>query len=239
MRGTAGTVLLGILAALPTAASVAPQTPEDRHEKHLAPGDGMEFVSLPLERPVIHEITCGGKRLTLRAMPGGLIRFVGSDAVASVWILETEGRAVAFKLRPGERASVWPIRRVEVRGKVDGFKVILTAADWAFVVRADRTLKAGLHVRCHGVSCTLLEGQRIDADREDEKIVFRVIGDEWPGKLVEAPEPTPEERAKEEEGRLARAVAAEEVPPAPAPPLPLLATGWAAWEIRPAPPVSP
>ena len=141
----------------------------------------------------------------------------------------------AFKLRPGERASTWPIRRLEVRGKTDGFAVILTAADWAFVVRADQTLTAGLRVRCHGISCTLLEGQRIDANREDGETVFRLIGNEWPGRLIETPGPTPEEDGRRE----VRAVAAEEGPPAPAPPLPFLATGWASWEVRPARPVSP
>lgn len=238
MRGTAGTVLLGILAALPTAASVAPETTEDHHETHLAPGGRMEFAPLTLERPAIHDITCSRKHLTIRAVPGGMVHFVGADVILSIEVWGTRGTSVSFRLLPGERASIWPIRRLEVHGKAHEFAVKATAADWTFVVRADKIVRARLRVRCDDIPCALSEGQRLDVDREGERIVFRVIEEEWPGRLVEAPKSTPEEKV-EEERRPVPAVAAEEVPPAPAPPLPLLVTGWGAWEIRPAPPVSP
>jgi len=235
MRRTAAVVLLGILAALPAGAGAVPEPSEDRYGHDIPVDEKVVLEPLALERPAVHEIVCGGKHLTIRAMPTGLLRFVSSDVTVSVWILDAKARVTTFKLRAGERASVWPVRRLEVRGKTDGFAVIVTAADWAFVVRADQTLKAGLRVRCHGISHTLFEGQRIDADREDGEIVFRVIGNEWPGRLIEAPKPTPEREGRRE----VRAVAAEEGPPGPAPLLPFLVTGWASWEVRPAQPVSP
>jgi hypothetical protein len=263
MRRTVAAVLLGFIPALATAAEAASDTEEDRHETPLAAGGRMELAPLLLERTAVHVISCDGRRLTIRAVPGGLIRFAGSDGKVRVWVLDTEGRAVTFTLRGAEQASVWPVRRVEVVGKTEEFAAILTSADWAFVVRADRAPEGGLRARCHGVPCTLREGQRLDADRADGKTVFRVIGDGWPGRLVEAPEPAPsravalrragapEEKGKER--REVRAVAAEEAPPPRGgsplrrgegpppepPPLPILTTGTAAWEVRPARPRSP
>lgn len=234
MRGTAGTVLLGILAALPALAGVVPEATEDRHETLLAPDGRIEIVSLTLERPASHEITCENKRLTIRAVPGGMMQLVGADVIVTIEVRGTRGSQLSFELIPGERASIWPMRRLEVHGEPDKFAVKAIAADWAFVVRADEVIRARLRVRCDDIPCTLSEGQRLDVDREGKDIVFRVISEEWPGRLVEAPEPTPEEERRE-----VRAVAAEEAPPALAPPLPLVVTGWVAWEVKPLPPASP
>jgi hypothetical protein len=202
---------------------------EDRRVMQLALGGTTEVNLLGLERPAVYEIVCKGKRMVFRAFPDGLTEFQRADISVSLKIEGAEGAKAELNIRRGEQVSVWPIRRLEIRGRAYEFGVKATAADWAFVVSAERTTRAGIRVRCDGTQATLRTGQRLDTDLEGDEIVFRVTGREWPGEIVEAPKPP--------------TVKPKPRPPivveGPVPPLPILAVGWVSWEVKPARPVTP
>lgn len=210
----------------------------DRHETRLRPGESAVIEPFMLDRVAVHDIASGDRRLSVRATPDGFLLFHASSAAVEATVTGTAGSRASFKLRPGDRVAVWPARRLEVRASPSGFSAAVGAADWAFVVRADRTSRDGITVRCGGTSCLLMAGWRLAMDRRGDDVVFRVVQREWPGRIVgkpEKPASPEEEKLKKKEGGAGPAGDAAER----APPLPLVDKGWAAWEVRPAPPVSP
>lgn len=232
MRLVTVAAFVGVLAAGPAAAEPAAEAP-DYHETGLGAGETVEILPFMLDRAAVHDVTRGEGRLTVRATPGGVVRLECPDTRAEVRVTGASGSRAAFALRPGDRVSVWPVRRLEVRAEPGDLAVTIAAADWAFVIRADETSADGLGVQCDDARCNLMTGWRLAMDRRGDRAVFRVVQREWPGEVVEEKRPR---AGREAEGASAgEATRAEE----PAPPLPLVETGWAAWEVRPAPPVSP
>ncbi|MHC5055927.1 MAG: hypothetical protein ACYTKD_14555 [Planctomycetota bacterium] len=205
----------------------------DRHEIRLRPEQNAVIEPFMLDRVAVHDIASGDRRLSVRATPDGFLRFHAPAAAAEVTVTGTAGNRATFRLQPGDRVAVWPARRLEVRASPSGFAAAVGAADWAFVVRADKTSSDGITVRCGGASCLLMAGWRLAMDRRGDDVVFRVVQKEWPGRIVGKPgKPAP---VRKEAGEAEPVKdAAERVPP-----LPLVERRWAAWEVRPAPPVSP
>jgi len=234
----AACVLLGLVVALPAVAAGAEGAYERIYDK-LERDESMEINLLDMDGPVVHEITCNGMRLTIRVTPDGLMQIQGPDVLVS--IEGSEGGRADLALGAEERISVWPVRRLTIRGGAAGFSVGATAADWAFVVRADQAPEGGIGVICDGIQCNLMTGGRLDADREGDRVVFREIAQEWPGFVVGTQKPTTgpggEVAHGGREGRPGEPSAAPAGPVAMV--LPLVATGWAAWEVQTAPPVSP
>jgi hypothetical protein len=228
------------LAGVPAAGAAGGEGGEgdlDRHEIRLRPEQNAVIEPFMLDRVAVHDITSGDRRLSVRATPDGFLRFDAPAAAAEVTVTGTAGNRATFRLQPGDRVAVWPARRLEVRASPSGFSADVAAADWAFVIRADGTSRDGITIRCGGASCLLMAGWRLAMDRRGDDVVFRVVQKEWPGRIVGKPEKpvSPQKDAKKREGEAKPAAdAAERTPP-----LPLVDRNWAAWEVRPAPPVSP
>jgi len=212
---------------------------EVRRSTVLKADEKMDIYPLTLERVTLHEISSGVARLPVRVGPGGLVELRPSDAAAKVWILGPTGGTTSFTLHGAEQVAFWPIRKLEVHARSDGFALMAVAADTAFVLRADRTTAAGLRVRCDSKSCRLSQGQRLDVNRENGRTRSRVIGSSWPGEVMretEAPPSGPEDdRAKP--GLVATTTPPEETPLQAG--LPVIATGLEAWEVTAAQPASP
>lgn len=242
MRSRIGTDLRAparaLLPALLAASFIAAPSragPADGHiRKELAPGESVSIEVLALEGATVYEVLSEGDRLALLLETDGVVQFIGVGARVDVSVTGTRGDRAVFSLSSSELVSVWPIRRFEVRRGEGLFTLEAEAADWAFVVSVHRSRKGGLSVSCNDIPCLVDAGERLDADREGGEVVFRVIDEIWPGRLVRAEEPAPRE---------------EKVPPPPKPrrrrqarvlpPLPFVLTGWGAWEVKPPPPVSP
>jgi len=215
------------LAAAPSASAAGDI---DRHESLLRPGGSAVIEPFMLDRVAVHEIASGSRRMSVRATPDGYLQFHSPAAVAEVTVTGEAGSKATFKLGLGDRVAVWPARRLEVRPSPSGFSGVVEAADWAFVVRADKTSPDGIAVRCGGTICHLMAGWRLAMDRRGDDIIFRVVQRQWPGKVVGKPEkPRKPVPAAKDTAKAAPA----------APPLPLVERQWAAWEVRPDPPVSP
>jgi len=212
-------------------ALAAPKPP--RSEKKLeAGGIGMVEV-LKLECPTVFAFDRGGMRLDLRAGPDGLVEVVRARSGVRLTFAGTAGGRVAMRLAPGERVSLWPVRWLEVRGGEGRLVVAAVAADWAFALRADSVRGKALEVDCDGTACSLKSGDRLDLDREGGRGVFRVSGGERKGEVVAEAKPPPPPPAPVEARRSRQPDARR------APPLPFVDTDLGAWEVRPAPPVSP
>jgi len=156
-----------------------------------------------------------------------------------VWILSSAGGTTSFTLDRTEQVAFWPIRKLEVHARSDGFAVMAIAADTAFVLSADRTRAAGLRVRCDSIPCRLSQGQRLDVNRENGKTRPRVIGSSWPGEVVLETEAPP---SGAEDDQAGPGLAATGTPPEGAPGetgLPVIAAGLEAWEVMAAQPASP
>ena len=231
---TVAAVASARLAGIPAAGG---EGDPDRHDIRLVPGGRAVIEPFMLDRAAVHDITSGDRRLGVRATPDGFLRFHAAAALAEVTVTGTVGARATFRLRPGDRVAVWPARRLEVRASPSGFSADVAAADWAFVVRADVTSPDGVSVRCGGASCLLMSGWRLAMDRRGEDVVFRVVQRQWPGRVVGKPEKPLRTNGERETGAAGAAGAADA--PERTPPLPLVKRGWAAWEVRPAPPVSP
>ncbi|MHC4248925.1 MAG: hypothetical protein ACYS9X_07340 [Planctomycetota bacterium] len=225
-------VMLTLAAAGKALAAPAPETP--RSERKLAAGGIGTVEVLKLECPTMFAFDRGGMWLDLQAGPDGLVEVLRARSAVELTFTGTSGGRVALRLAPGERVSFWPVRWLEVRGSEGRLVVAAAAADWAFTVRADRLREEELAVDCDGTACPLKAGERLDLDREGAKSVFRVSGGERKGDIVAEAKPLE--------------VSVEiptEVPTSPgagaegAPRLPFVTTEWGAWEVRPAPPVSP
>ena len=100
-------------------------------------------------------------------------------------MLGVEGNRVRFRLARGVSVSIWPVERMLVTGGEKEFSLDVTAAGWAFVVRADSVGRRGLSATCDGAPCRLYDGQRIDADRTGSRVVFRAMRERYPGSIVE------------------------------------------------------
>jgi hypothetical protein len=226
-------ILLAAAFALAGEALAAPAPKPPRSEKKLEAGAIGMIEVLKLDCPTVFAFDRGGMRLDLRAGPDGLVEIVRARSVVELTFTGTDGGRLAMRLRPGERVSFWPVRWLEVRGGEGRLVVAAAAADWAFALRADRVRGEALEVDCDGTACSLGEGDRLDLDREGGKAVFRVSGGERKGEVVaEAkpppPPPTPIETRPSRRRNTRRA-----------PPLPFVDKGFGAWEVLPAPPVSP
>lgn len=235
MRRMVGALVLGHVAALSVWSEAASAGAEDRVRRDLSVGEAAELGVLEIARPTVFEVVCDRKRVVVRATPEGMIEFLEAGVPVNVTVTGVEGNRARFTFRQGDRVSVWPVSRVEIRGGDEAFSARVAAADWAFVVRAEKVQGDKLSVDCDGIPCELRAGQRLDVDRERGKTVFRAIGRTWPGRLVEAREPPP--------GRPPR----PPKPPRPpvdtvasaVVPLPFIAAGWGAWEVEAALAVSP
>jgi len=228
------TIAVAVFAwCLASAPSASAATDIQRHESLLQPGGSAVIEPFMLDRVAVHEIASGNRRMSVRATPDGYLQFHTRTAVAQVVVTGETGSKATFKLGTGDRVAVWPARRLEVRPSPLGFSGVVEAADWAFVIRADKTSSDGIAVWCGGTVCRLMSGWRLAMDRRGDDIVFRVVQREWPGKVVGKPQkPQKPAPAAKETSKT------PEVTPA-APPLPLVERRWAAWEVRPDPPVSP
>lgn len=230
-------VAIGLAAACEVLAGSTPEAP--RSERKLAAGAIGTVAVLELDCPTVFAFDRGGMRLDLRAGPGGLVEVLRARSAVDLTFAGTAAGRVALRLAPGERVSFWPVRWLEVRGGGGRLVVAASAADWAFTVRADRVRNDrvrddALAVDCDGTACELKAGERLDLDREGGKAVFRVSGGERGGEVVAEAKPPPEPAGMPVRGRTSpRAHTGE------APPLPFVATEMSAWEVRPAPPVSP
>lgn len=183
--------LLGVclFPALGAMGAMAPSAEdEERIPRELAADERVDLDLFDLERPAVFVLTTEGATMEVRATPDGLVQILKALALIRVSVQGAEGNRAVFNVHPGEQVSVWPVRRLAVTGGKREFTVRAHAAAWAFVVRADKVGRRGLKVQCDGLGCTLLRGQRLDADREGSKVVFRVVSPtSYPGEIVRAP----------------------------------------------------
>jgi hypothetical protein len=153
--------------------------------QEIAAGSQAEILPLDLDSDAVFSLSTGDARLNVHATPDGMVRLADSTVGVEVTVTGEEGNRVTFRLTQGTSVSVWPIERLLVTGGEMQFSLNVTAAGWAFVVRADSVGQQGLIASCDGASCKLYNGQRIDADRRGQKIVFRAMRGQYPGSIVE------------------------------------------------------
>ncbi len=185
MRHTVGPLFASalVVASLSPAAESADRANIIAQE--VAAGSRAEIVPLDLESDAVFSLSTGDARLNIHATPDGVVRLADSTVGVEVTVMGEEGNRVTFRLTQGTSVSIWPIERLLVTGGEMQFSLNVTAAGWAFVVRADSVGQQGLIVSCDGASCKLHNGQRIDADRRGQKVVFRAMRGQYPGSLVE------------------------------------------------------
>ena len=161
---------------------------EDRVTRELAPDATEEVDVLALERPAVYVFSTAEARLEVRLTPDGLIQFLQTSVPVGTKVVGTGNNRVSFRLKPGQRVSVWPVATLTVRAAEGGISVEAAAAGWAFVVRADEVGRAGLSARCDGIPCKIRNKERIDSDRRDGKVVFRHVAGRvgYPGAVVGA-----------------------------------------------------
>lgn len=241
MHRSTALFLLGLGLASSTLAETSSESAEDRVSKELPPDSAVGIYSSVLERAAFFELTQGDKHITVRVTPDGLLQFLDADAGLDIAVRGTEGNLVSVELKPDERISIWPVERIIVRRGTDVFTVTATAAHWAFVVRADKVRRGGLPARCDNLPCTLRKDERLDTDRLGKRVVFRLAGRTYPGKVVR---PRPKKPKKEVVGAGAKKpthVSAEVGESAPEPVSPGVIAGRARdlpWQTVPLPTVS-
>jgi len=185
MRHTAGLVLVATFFLTHMSSAAEPSVPEGTVIQEIAPGRRAEIKALDLEMTTAFRLQTGDVRLDIRVTPDGMVQLVGVAVDVEVSAVGTEGNRVTLRLPRGSGVSVWPMERVLVTGGQRGFALEMTAAGWAFVVRADNVGPQGLSATCDGATCKLYEGQRLDADRKGSRVVFRAMRDSYPGSIVE------------------------------------------------------
>jgi hypothetical protein len=237
LRACAAALFLAPLVAFPSRAGTAAEPGEGRVRKELAVGETVKIGVLDLDQATVYEVLCKGDRLALLLETDGVVQFISVGTKVDVSVTGTRGNRSEFSLSSNDLVSAWPMRWLVVRRTEDGFTLEAEAAGWAFVVSAHRTGEEGLDLVCDGVPSVVKAGERLDVDREEDGLAFRVIDEAWPGKLVGGPEVA---REPVDVARRPR----PPVRPLPAevaalPPLPFILTGWGAWEIQPPPEVSP
>ena len=191
MRQVAGLTLLSVLVVASSSSAAEPEVGEDTIAQEIAPGTQAEVKPLDLERAAVFDLSTGDARLKIRATPDGMVRLIDVAVDVQVAARGTEGNQVACRLARGGSISIWPVERILVTGGSRAFSLDVTAASWAFVVRADNVGRRGLSVSCDGVPHNLYNGQRIDADRKGSKVVFRAMSNRYPGRIVERQVVTP------------------------------------------------
>ncbi len=234
LRAPARALLPALLAASFFAASSRAGPADDHVRKEIAPGESVSIGILALEQATVYEVISEGDRLALLLETDGVLQFIGVGARVDVSVTGTRGDRAVFSLSSTELVSVWPIRRLDIRRDEGRFTLEAVAADWAFVVSVHRSRKGGLSVSCNGIPCLVDAGERLDADRDGGEVVFRVIDEIWPGRLVQAEGPAPREKKVPPPPRPRRPREARVLPP-----LPFVLTGWGAWEVRPPITVTP
>ena len=185
MRYRLGLVLALVLVTASLSSAAKPADAEDIVKQQIAPGQQAEIEPLELDRAAVFSISTGKVRLDIRATPDGMVQLVNVAVDVEVAALGAEGNRVTFRLTRGTSVSIWPVERMLVTGGETNFALDVTAAGWAFVVRADSVGRRGLSAICDGAPCTLYNGQRIDADRKGSRVVFRAIRKSYPGSIVE------------------------------------------------------
>jgi hypothetical protein len=233
----AAALFLAPLVAFPSRAETAAEPGEGRVRKELAVGETVKIGVLDLDQATSYEVLSEGDRLALLLETDGVVQFIGVGTKVDVSVTGTRGNRSEFSLSTDDLVSTWPMRWLVVRRTEDGFTLEAEAAGWAFVVSAHRTGEEGLDIVCDGVPSVVQAGERVDVDREGEKLAFRVIDEAWPGRLVGGPEV-----AREPVSVAKRPPPRVRPPPesvAALPPLPFILTGWGAWEVQPPPEVSP
>lgn len=234
LRAPARALLPALVAASFIAISSRAWPAGGHNSKELAVGESTSIDILALKEVTVYQVLSEGDRLTLLLETDGVVQFIGVGARVDVSVTGTRGDRTVFSLSSAEHVSVWPIRRLEIRRDKGRFTLEAVAADWAFVVSVHRSRKGGLSVSCNGIPCLVDAGERLDADREGGKVVFRVIDEIWPGRLVRAEGPAPREKRVPPPPKPPRKRKARVLPP-----LPFVLTGWGAWEVRPPLSVSP
>ncbi|MHC5055707.1 MAG: hypothetical protein ACYTKD_13435 [Planctomycetota bacterium] len=185
MRQVAGSLLASVLVTAFLCPTAEPAEGEDTVAQEIAPGRQAEVRPLDLERPAVFRLSTGDVRLDIRATPDGMVRLADVAVDVEVAALGAEGNRVTFRLVRGASVSIWPVERMLVTGGTKEFSLDVTAAGWAFVVRADNVGRRGLSATCDGAPCRLYDGQRIDADRKGSRVVFRAMRERYPGSIVE------------------------------------------------------
>jgi len=185
MRHAAGLALTMTLFVGPLSLAAEVQVPEDRIAQEIAPGRQAQIRPLDLENGALFRLSTGDVHLEVRATPDGMVQLTGVTVDVDFSAVGAEGNRVTFRLPRGSGVSVWPVERILVTGGEKSFALDMTAAGWAFVVRADNVGPQGLSATCDGVPCRLYEGQRLDADRKGSRVVFRAMRNSYPGSIVE------------------------------------------------------
>lgn len=187
MGRATGFVLACVLVGSYSAAARTGAEPEDVLEQTLEAGEQAAIAPLDYERPAVFRLSTGTARLTIRATPDGMVQLADVGVDLRVSARGSEGNEVSFLLPQGGSVAIWPVERVVVTGGAREYSLDVTAAGWAFVVRADRVGRRGLAVLCDGIKCLLYDGQRVDADRKGSEVAFRVTRKRYPGEFVVKP----------------------------------------------------
>jgi hypothetical protein len=185
MQHVAGSLLASVSIAVFLFPAAESAGEEDTVEQEIAPGRQAEIKPLDLGRPAVFRLSTGDVRLDISATPDGVVRLARVAVDVEVAVLGAEGNRVTFRMVRGTSVSVWPVERMLVTGGKSSFSLDVTAASWAFVVRADSVGRRGLSASCDGAPCRLQDGQRIDADRKGSRVVFRAMRERYPGSIVE------------------------------------------------------
>jgi hypothetical protein len=152
--------------------------------KELAPGEKVAIEPEQLEKAAVFRINIGQVSLTIRVSPDGFIQLLDPGFRTVVVVTNSLENRASLDLKRGEAVSIWPVKRLVIKGGSGEFALEVESAGWAFVVRADQTRPGGVKVLCDSMSCTLNTGERLDTDRIGDEVTFRRISQAWPGLLV-------------------------------------------------------
>lgn len=94
------------------------------------------------------------------------------------------GSTISTKFGAKTSLSIWPVSKLKLSLTKDGPRLVLDFPDWIMTIRVDRAPEGGLMAKANGLNVRLLHGHRLDTDRKDGTIHFRLCGREFPGLLL-------------------------------------------------------